>query len=272
MSNNSRSLFREGSFLNLRDTGEWRPLLITEATGSRITRQNDYGSPVLESYSVSGDVNVVRINSGSAKLGGGTTTTANSAACFTFPLLKQDGSAYKLNEQFNVDIFMEWTDTPGATNNNTCFFAVCLTDGNVNFAVDGEQGLFGPLVIWNNASGPRVGTVSRGGSFSTSTADADLVYLRGSITTTESGTDYPVYRVWVDGYDSGGDIEKEQTTKGTASWGGSMSSRPTSNAALSVGIGRHTAKATHSNFEVRIYYRVSPTLTYNGSSTLRPGT
>ena len=272
MSSNGKTLFKEGDLFNLRDSGEWRPLLLTEATGSRITRQNDYGSPVLESYSVSGDVNEVRINSGSAKLGGGTTTTANSAACFAFPLKKPDGSSYKLNEQFNVDVFMEWTDTPGATNNNTCFFAVCLTDGNVNFAVDGEQGLFGPVVIWNHATGPKVGTVSRGGSFNVSSPDASIVYLRGAMTTTDSGTDYPVYRTWTDGYDSGGDIEQSKDVNGAAHWGGSMSSRPSVDAALSLGIGRHTTKASHSNFDIRIYYRVSPVATYLGSSTLRPGT
>jgi|TARA_R110001583_G_scaffold7752_1_gene38154 hypothetical protein len=271
MSSNGKTLFKEGDLFNLRDSGEWRPLLLTEATGSRITRQTN-GSPVLESYSVSGDVNEVRINSGSAKLGGGTTTTANSAACFAFPLKKPDGSSYKLNEQFNVDIFMEWTDTPGATNNNTCFFAVCLTDGNVNFAVDGEQGLFGPVVIWNHATGPKVGTVSRGGSFNVSNPDASIVYLRGAMTTTDSGADYPVYRAWSDGYDSGGDIEQSKDVNGTAHWGGSMSSRPTVDAALSVGIGRHTTKASHSNFDIRIYYRVSPVATYLGDSTLRPGT
>lgn len=272
MSANGKTLFKEGDSFNLRYSGEWLPLLITEATGSRTTRQNDYGSPVLESFSVTGDVNEVRINSGSAKLGGGTTTTANSAACFAFPLKKPDGSNYKLNEQFNVDVFMEWTSTPGATDNNTCFFAVCLTDGNTDFAVKGAQGLFGPIVIWNHASGPKVGTVSRGGSFNVSSADADLVYLRGSITTTENGTDYPVYRVWTDGYNSSGEIEKEQTTKGAASWGGSMSSRPTADAALSVGIGRHSNKSSHSDFDIRIYYRVSPVATYRGASTLRPGT
>lgn len=269
---NGKTFFKEGDSFNLRYSGEWRPLLLTEATGSRITRQSDYGSPVLESFSVSGDINDVRINSGSARLGGGTTQTANNAACFTFPLKKPDGSNYKLNEQFNVDVFMEWVDDPGTTDNNTCFFAVCLTDGNTNFAVDGAQGLFGPMVIWNHSTGPRVGTVSRGGSFNTSSPDASLVYLRGVITTTDSGTDYPVHRVSVDGYDSGGDIEQTRDTNGSSSWGGSMSSRPTVDAALSVGIGRHTAKFSHSDFEIRIYYRVSPVLTYEGDPTLRPGT
>jgi hypothetical protein len=271
MSANGRELFLEDSQWNLRNAGAWRPLILTEATGSRITRQTD-GSTVIESMSVSGDVNTVSINSGSAKLGGGTTTTVNSAACYTFPLKKADGTSYKLNEQFDVDIFMEWTSTPGATDNNTCFFAVCLTDGNVNFAVDGEQGLFGPLVVWNHASGPKVGTVGRGGGFSTSTQDSDLVYLRSSITTTDSGTDYPVYRVFTDGYDSSGDIEQTRDTNGTSQWGGSMSSRPTADAALSVGVGRVTTKASNSSFSMRIYYRVSPVLTYNGVSTLRPGT
>ena len=270
MSANGKQLFLEGDQWNLRDVGEWRPLILTEATGSRTTRQTD-GTTVIESLSVSGDINTVNINSGSAKLGGGTTTTANSAACYAFPLLKTDGTSYKLNEQFDVDIFMEWTSTPGATDNNTCFFAVCLTDGNVNFAVDGEQGLFGSLVVWNHASGLKVGTVSRGGGFSTSTQDADLVYLRGSLTTTDSGTDYPVYRVWSDGYDSGGDIEQTRDTNGTAQWGGSMSSRPTADAALSVGIGRVTTKGSNSEFSIRLYYRVSPVLTYEGLPTLRPG-
>ena len=227
MSANNRALFNENGGWKLRDIGEWRPLILTEATGSRTTRQTD-GTTVIESLSVSGDINTVNINSGSAKLGGGTTTTANSAACYTFPLLKTDGTSYKLNEQFDVDIFMEWTSTPGTTDNNTCFFAILLTDGNVNFAVDGEQGLFGPLVIWNSATGPRVGTASRGGSFSTSNADADLAYLRGSLTTTASGTDYPVYRVWSDGYDSGDEIEQTKDVNGTSQWGGAMSSRPTS--------------------------------------------
>jgi len=272
MSNNSRSLFREGAHINLRDSGEWRPLLLTEATGSRITRQNDYGSPVIESMSVSGDVNTVRINSGSAKLGGGTTTTVNSAACYAFPLLKENGTSYTLDEQFNIDIFMEWTSTPGATDNNTCFFAVLLTDGNTEFAVSGEQGLFGPMVTWNHASGPKVGNCSRGGGFSLTTQDADLVYCRSGMTTTDSGTDYPVYRVFTDGYDSGGEIEQSKVSTGTSMWGGSMSSRPTSNAAFSVGIGRHATKVSNSDFSIRIYYRVSPVLTYAGSSTLRPGT
>ena len=272
MSANNRALFNESGILKLRDIGEWQPLLLTEATGSRITRQSDYGSPVLESYSVLGDVNTVSINSGSAKLGGGTNTTQNSAACFTFPLLKQDGTNYKLDEQFNIDVFMEWTSTPGATNNNTCFFAVCLTDGNVDFAVKGEQGLFGPVVIWNHATGPKVGTVSRGGSFNVSNPDAAMVYLRGAMTTTDSGTDYPVYRAWSDGYDSGGDIEQSKDVNGAAHWGGSMSSRPSVDAALSLGIGRHTTKASNSSFSIRIYYRVSPVATYQGTSTLRPGT
>jgi hypothetical protein len=270
MSANNRALFNENGCWALRDVGEWRPLILTEATGSRTTRQTD-GTVVIESLSVSGDVNTVSINSGSAGLGGGTTTTANSAACYTFPLKKSDGTSYKLNEQFDIDIFMEWTSTPGATDNNTCFFGICLTDGNVNFAVDGEQGLFGPLVVWNNASGPKVGTVSRGGSFSVSNADADLAYLRGVITTTDSGTDYPVYRVWSDGYDSSGDIEQTKDVNGTSHWGGSMSSRPTVDAALSVGIGRVTTKVSNSSFSIRLYYRVSPVLTYNGISTLRPG-
>lgn len=270
--NNGKTLFKEGDSFNLRDSGEWRPLLITEATGSRTTRQSDYGSPVLESFSVSGDVNEVRVNSGSARLGGGTTTTANNAACFTFPLKKPNGTNYKLNEQFNVDVFMEWIDTPGATDNNTCFFTVCLTDGNVNFAVDGAQGFFGPLVIWNSASGPRVGAVSRGGSFTTSNADSAIAYLRGSITTTAAGTDYPVYRVSTDGYDSGSDIEQSKDAVGTSHWGGSMSHRPVVDAALSIGIGRHNNKTSHSDFEIKIYYRVSPVLSYLGSSTLKPGT
>lgn len=271
MSSNNRALFNEAGVLKLRDIGEWRPLILTEATGSRTTRQND-GTVVIESLSVSGDINTVSINSGSAKLGDGTTTTANSAACFAFPLKKPDGSSYKLNEQFNVDIFMEWTSTPGATDNNTCFFAVCLTDGNTEFAVSGEQGLFGPMVTWNHATGPKVGTVSRGGSFNLSNPDASIVYLRGSITTTDSGTDYPVYRVWSDGYDSGGDIEQSKSVDGAAHWGGSMSSRPSVDAALSVGIGRHTTKVSDSTFSIRIYYRVSQVATYLGDSTLRPGT
>ena len=271
MSGNNRSLFNENGILRLRDSGEWRPLLLTEATGTRNTRQTD-GSEVIESLSVSGDVNTVRINSSSARLGGGTTLTSNNAAAYTFPLFKQDGSPYKLSEQFNVDIFMEWTDTPGATDNNTCFFAVCLTDGNTELAVSGDKGLFGTLVIWNNASGPRVGTVSRGGSMSTSNADSALVYLRSSITTTDSGTDYPIYRIFTDGYDSGGDIEQTRDTNGTSQWGGSMSSRPTSDAALAVAIVRHNDKASDSDFSIRIYYRISPVFTYLGSSTLRPGT
>jgi hypothetical protein len=268
---NGKELFLENSEWNLREGGAWRPLLLTEATGSRTTRQTD-GSLVIESMSVSGDVNTVNINSGSAKLGGGTTTTANSAACYTFPLKKSDGTSFKLDEQFDIDVYMEWTSTPGATDNNTCFFGICLTDGNTDFAVSGEQGLFGPLAIWNNATGPRVGTVSRGGSFNTSNPDADLVYLRGAITTTDNGADYPVYRVWSDGYDSGGDIEQTKAVNGTSHWAGSMSSRPTADAALSVGIGRVTTKASHSEFSIRLYYRISPVLTYNGVSTLRPGT
>ena len=28
---------------------------------------------------------------------------------------------------------MEWTSTPGVTDNNTCFFAICLTDRKKNF-------------------------------------------------------------------------------------------------------------------------------------------
>tara|TARA_R110001583_G_scaffold27302_6_gene97721 strand:- start:6147 stop:6962 length:816 start_codon:yes stop_codon:yes gene_type:complete len=271
MSANNRSLFNESGILRLRNSGEWRPILLTEATGTRATRQTD-GSEVIELMSVSGDINTVRINSGSAKLGGGTNATQNSAAAYTFPLLKQDGTRFKLDEQFNVDIFMEWTSTPGATDNNTCFFAVCLTDGNTEFAVSGEQGLFGPMVTWNHATGPKVGTVSRGGSFNLSNPDASIVYLRGSITTTDSGTDYPVYRVWSDGYDSGGDIEQSKSVDGAAHWGGSMSSRPSVDAALSVGIGRHTTKASDSTFSIRIYYRVSQVATYLGSSTLRPGT
>ena len=270
MSGNNKSLFKEGTSWSLRDSGEWRPLILTEATGSRTTRQTD-GTIVIESLSVSGDINTVNINSGSAKLGGGITATANSAACYAFPLLKQDGTTYSLNEQFNVDIFMEWTSTPGATDNNTCFFAVLLTDGNTEFGVSGEQGLFGPMVTWNNASGPKVGICSRGGGFSLSTQDADLVYLRGSLTTTASGTDYPVYRVWTDGYDSGGDIEQTKDVNGTSMWGGSMSSRPTTAAALSVGIGRNSDKGSNSEFSIRMYYRVSPVLTYSGISTLRPG-
>ena len=271
MSSNNRALFNEAGVLKLRDIGEWRPLILTEATGSRTTRQTD-GTKVLESFSVSGDVNTVRINSGSAKLGGGTGASSNNAACFTFPLLKQDGTPYKLSEQFTIDIFMEWTDTPGATDNNTCFFAVCLTDGETNFAVDGNNGLFGPGVYWNSSTGPRVGTVSRGGSFSTSTADADIVYLRSAITTTQAGTNYPVRRVFADGYDSGGDIEQTRNTEGTGLWGGSMANRPTDDAALAIGIGRHSNKTAHSDFDIRIYYHVSPILTFQGSSTLRPGT
>ena len=166
---------------------------------------------------------------------------------------------------------MEWTDTPGATDNNTCFFSVCLTDGNTDFAVSGEQGLFGPIVIWNNAAGPKVGTVSRGGGQTLTGADSALVYLRSGITTTEAGTDYPIYRVFTDGYDSGGDIEQSRNTQGTGQWAGSMSSRPTADAALAVGIGRHTAKGANSEFDIRIYYRVSPVLSFQGSSTLRPG-
>ena len=271
MSANGRELFLEDDQWNLRAAGAWYPLILTEATGSRTTRQTD-GSIVIESLSVSGDINTVNINSGSAKLGGGTNTSQNSAACYTFPLKKSDGTSYKLSEQFDIDIFMEWTSTPGATDNNTCFFAICLTDGNTDFAVNGEQGLFGPLVVWNNASGPKVGSVSRGGSFNISNADADLAYLRSAITTTDSGTDYPVYRVWSDGCDSGGDIEQTKAVNGAAHWGGSMSSRPTADAALSVGIGRVTTKASDSSFSIRLYYRVSPVLTYEGISTLRPGT
>ena len=271
MSSNGKTLFKEGDLFNLRDSGEWRPLLLSEATGSRTTRQSD-GTTVIESMSVSGNVNTVNINSSSADLGGGTGTTQNNAACYAFPLLKQDGTNYKLDEQFNVDIFMEWTSTPGATNNNTCFFAVCLTDGNTDFAVSGEQGLFGPVVIWNHASGLKVGTVSRGGSFNLSNQDSAMVYLRSSITTTDSGTDYPVYRVFTDGYDSSGDIEQTKDVNGTAHWGGSMTSRPAVDAALSVGIGRDGNKVSNSAFSIRIYYRVSPVLSYQGSSTLRPGT
>jgi len=270
MSANGRELFLEDSQWNLRNAGAWRPLILTEATASRTVRQTD-GTDVIDAMSVSGDVNTVTINEDSAKLGGGTTTTANNAACYVFPLKKSDGTSYKLNEQFDVDIFMEWTSTPGATDNNTCFFAVCLTDGSVNFAVDGEQGLFGPLVIWNHGTGPRVGTVSRGGSFNTSNPDADLVYSRAALTTTDAGTDYPVYRVWADGYDSGGDIEQTKDVNGSNHWGGSMSSRPTADAALSVGIGRVTTKGSNSEFSIKLYYRVSPALTYEGVSTLRPG-
>ena len=166
---------------------------------------------------------------------------------------------------------MEWTSTPGATDNNTCFFAVLLTDGNTEFAASGEQGLFGPMITWNNAAGPKIGTCSRGGGFSLSTQDSELVCLRGSLSTTASGTDYPVYRVWTDGYDGDGDIEQTRDTSGTSSWGGSMLSRPTTDAALSVGIGRNSDKGSNSEFSMRIYYRVSPVLTYNGISTLKPG-
>ena len=271
MSSNNRALFNEAGVLKLRDIGEWRPLLLTEATGSRTTRQND-GTVVIESMSVSGDVNTVNINSGSAKLGGGVGTTQNSAACYTFPLLKQDGTTYKLSEQFSVDIFMEWTDTPGATDNNTCFFTVCLTDGNTDFAVSGEQGLFGPLVVWNSTGGPRVGTVGRGGGFSTTNADTALTYLRAAIPTTDTGENTPVYRVWVDGYDSGRDLEQTRSTAGTSQWGGSLANRPSVDAALSVGIGRVSTKTSNSEFDIRLYYRVSPVLSYQGTSTLRPGT
>jgi len=271
MSANGKTLFKEGDHFNLRASGEWRPIILTEATGSRTTRQTD-GTVVIESLSVSGDLHTVNINSGSAKLGGGTGETQNNAAAYTFPLLKQDGSNYKLNEQFSVDIFMEWTDTPGATDNNTCFFAVCLTDGNLGFASAGEQGIVGALVTWNHNSGPKVGTVSRGGGQTLTSADSALAYLRASMSTTDNGTDYPVYRVWTDGYDSGGDIEQSRTTTGTSQWGGSMSSRPTVNAALAIGIGRHTGKGANSEFDIRIYYRVTPVLSYQGSSTLRPGT
>jgi len=271
MSSNNRALFNEAGVLKLRDIGEWRPLILTEATGSRTTRQSD-GTTVIETLSVSGDVNTVNINSGSARLGGGTTTTSNNAAAYTFPLLKQDGTTYKLNEQFNLDFFIEWTDTPGTTDNNTCFFAICLTDGNVNFAVDGEQGLAGSIVIWNHSSGPKIGTVTRGGGFTLATQDSAMVYLRGGMSTTDSGTDYPVFRYFTDGYNSSGEIERYRVSEGTAGWGGSMSSRPTVDAALSVGIGRHSAKNANSEFSVRLYYRVSPLLSYQGASTLRPGT
>ena len=270
MSANNRALFNEAGELKLRDIGEWRPIILTAASGSRTTRQTD-GTVVIESLSVSGDLHTVNINSGSAKLGGGVGETQNNAAAYTFPLLKQDGSSYKLNEQFSVDIFMEWTDTPGVTDNNTCFFAACLSDGNTDFATSGQQGIFGSIVIWNNTSGPKVGTVSRGGGQTLTSADSALAYLRASITTTENGTDYPVYRVWTDGYDSGGDIEQSRTTTGASQWGGSMSSRPTVDAALAVGIGRHTAKGANSEFDIRMYYRVSPVLSFQGTSTLRPG-
>ena len=83
MSSNNRALFNEAGVLKLRDIGEWRPLILTEATGSRTTRQTD-GTKVLESFSVSGDVNTVRINSGSAKLGGGHPAARNVNVTATF--------------------------------------------------------------------------------------------------------------------------------------------------------------------------------------------
>tara|TARA_B100000214_G_scaffold122611_1_gene86902 strand:- start:163 stop:618 length:456 start_codon:yes stop_codon:yes gene_type:complete len=149
---------------------------------------------------------------------------------------------------------------------------VCLTDGVTEWGASGEEGLIGPMVIWNHSSGHRVGIMSRGGGQNNATQDPDVVYLRSAITTTSSGTTYPVYRCWVDGYNGSGAIEKTKVNAGSSLWGGSMANRPTVNAALSVGFGRKSTKTSHSEFTVRIYYRVSPVFTYEGSSTLRPGT
>ena len=41
---------------------------------------------------------------------------------------------------------MEWTSTPGATDNNTCFFAICLTDGNTDGWTMEEVGVLEKII------------------------------------------------------------------------------------------------------------------------------
>lgn len=279
MSANGNELFKEGDFLNLRHEGEWRRLLISDAVASRTVKASDDTVAVVTSVSDDGDVNTFTVGVNSANMSGGTGATQNNAACYSFELKKSDGTAYKMDEQFTMDIFVEWTSTPGATDNNTCFFGVVLTNGpGVNFSYDDgsgdDTGYFGPQVIWNNSVGPRVGTSSQGGGLNTGGTNVDMTYFRASFHTTSATETTPLYGLMTEVYDSSGVVlNRTKFVNGASHWGGGTGtySRPTGDVHLCFVIGRVATKVSTSTFSFRVFYRITPVATYQGVETGRPG-
>jgi hypothetical protein len=270
MSNYSNGLFREGNNLSLRGGFEWKVITIDTADISRLV--NDQNDTVISSHSVSGDISSVTINGDvRSRMGSGPTNPQNCAAGWWWKVLKPDGTAYKLNENVMIDLYLEWTggDT-GSMANNSSQLALGVSDGETFWA----NGKYASYVRFPNNAYPRTGIWTQGGGTTIDTANSSNTLIISKVWTTPAGTVWPPFRYLVtESFDSNLDPTYTRLNSGLSGYcNGQNYPNRTTDMYVFFAAGRSAfgGSYTSKSFSVRLAYRVW-TANYQGVTSWSPG-
>ncbi len=257
-----------GTFWGLVGEGEWTRLLLSDASVVRLTDRASSPNTVISSFSDDGDVNTVVVEDVNSRLNSGTPTAV--ASYFGFPITKPDGSPLDLGADcFTIDLSLEVTATPGITDDNNVILAIGINDGTSSM----ENGRFGGFIEFDTSTGGKVGNFSGGGGMNEGGADADILVLRSTLTTTPTGSELnPFYSITSTAYDVNGDFQRDKYSAGINLYQNSPSARPIGTGSYAfIAVGRKgTAGSGAKTFKFRTFYKVSM-LTFNDTPQSIPG-
>lgn len=259
----SELVFENGTWV-LRSEGQWKKMLLSQADSSRLVKASDGGVTVVSSATDNGNTNSVTIANVVATLKSGAGATNNDAAYFGFAPRDSGGNTIPIGDAYGVDIFLEWTAIPGIEDND-CFIAHGLNDGDTAFA----NGKLGGIICWNNGSGPKTGTVTRGGGQSLVNAFT-ATYMLTNFRTTPVGENSVFYSYTTQTYDSNNEAVTSRQSNSLTAYNQTPGSRPTDTLHVWLAIGTNAAPGATKNFSFNAYYRVHK-LVDKGIPTLRPG-
>ena len=263
----SSDLVLQNGIWTLRPQGEWTKMLLNEADVSRAVKTSDGGVTVVSNITDDGTTNSVQIQNTVATLKSGIGATNNDAAYFGFAARDSGGRQIPLGDSYGVDIYLEWTATPGTNDDNDCFLAHGCNDGNPSWA----NGKMGGIICWNHASGPKAGIITRGGGQTLGNAYT-AAYMLTNMRSVPPGENFIFQSQTVETYDSSDEKVTIRQNNGTSAYNGSSPSRPGGEDFLHIwlAIGTNVAPGSVKNFSFRSYYRVH-LLNYKGGPSWRPG-
>ena len=260
----SSELVLENGIWTLRSEGQWEKMLVTQADLTRLVKTSDSGVVVVSNVTDNGNTNSVQIQNVVATLKSGTGTTNNDAAYFGWAPRDSGGHKIPIGDAYGVDIFLEWTSTPG-NEDNDCFIAHGVNDGNISWA----GGKLGGIICWNNESGPKHGTVTRGGGQTLNNAYT-ANYMLTNMRSTPVGENSVFMSMTCEAWDNSNQLVTKRQQSSLTAYNATPGSRPTDFLHVWIAIGTNTAPGAVKNFSFNAYYKVH-TLTDEGVSTLRPG-
>ena len=259
----SELVFENGTW-SLRPEGSWKKMLLSQADLTRLVKSSDSGVAVVANVTDDGNTNSVQIQNITATLKSGTGATNNDAAYFGFMPKDSGGNPIRIGDAYGVDLFLEWTATPG-NEDNDCFLAHGVNDGDISWA----GGKIGSIVCFNNANGPKSGIVTRGGG-QTLNNSYTSVYMLTNMRSTPVGENSVFMSFTHEAYDDNNQKVTTRQSSSLTSYNSSPANRPTDFLHLWIAIGSNNTPGAVKNFSFKAYYRVH-LLNDKGISTHRPG-